>query len=243
MSIISCANKEDIVTYPDKTIPAKDTIQEVIEVEVPAIDTIDVRTDTLTYLALGDSYTIGSGVKENERWPVQLVSALRSIHFSVENPEIVATSGWTTGNLLSALQTRDLEPGYNLVSLLIGVNNQYQGLDFNVFQQQFIELLEFSFTKVRSRSGLFVLSIPDYGVTPFGKSNQTMITEEINMYNTWIQEICQKNNIKFYNITEISRLAENDVSWLASDYLHPSGKMYAEWVKLLLADPPKLLQE
>lgn len=241
--LISCSEEKNAVPSLDKKDQNKQQQKELIEVEIPETAAIDILSDTLNYLALGDSYTIGSGVKEDDRWPNQFVAACRNKNISIEDPEIVAASGWTTGNLLTAVESRNLKSKYDLASLLIGVNNQYQGMDFSTFQNQFIQLLEYSFRKVKSRNGLFVLSIPDYGVTPFGKSNQSQISEEINMYNTWIREVCNMNNIKFYDITEISRLAENDLSFLADDGLHPSGKMYGEWIKLIINDPPELLKQ
>ncbi len=218
------------------------TLPEIMSFDIPDSHLIDFENDTLSFLALGDSYTIGTGVEERYRWPNQLVDKLRDQKINLIDAKIVAEAGWTTGNLLKVLSTRTLAAKYDVVSLLIGVNNQYQGGLFTTFQREFVDLLKFSLGKSKSRNGLFVLSIPDYGVTPFG-SNQSTISEEIDMYNSWIKKTCEANDIKFYDITEISRKAEKDPSLLASDNLHPSGKMYAEWIDLISNQPPDLLNQ
>jgi lysophospholipase L1-like esterase len=142
--------------------------------------------------------------------------------------------------LLSAIGNQDFNQKYDLVSLLIGVNNQYQGIGFATFEKEFLDLLTFSLSMAKSKSGVFVLSIPDYGATPFGQSNETKIAEEINAYNAYIEKVCMANKIKFYDITEISRKAKGNPDLLAADQLHPSRKMYEEWVKLIVNDPPEL---
>lgn len=203
---------------------------------------IDADKDSLTYLALGDSYTIGTGVLQNERWPTQLVVSLHDDDVPIKNPIYIAANGWTTRNLLTAIEARELDSSYNMISLLIGVNNQYQQLDFKVFKSEFRELLSICEQKVKTKSGLFVLSIPDYGVTPFGLRNEQKISLEIDTYNAWIRSICEQNQITFYNVTDISRKAKNNSKLLAADNLHPSASMYALWVEEITADPPPLLK-
>jgi len=245
-SLLSCKSDDEnipITDYTDKTQPAIDESPEIISIEIPETYATDFKKDTVKYLALGDSYTIGTGVVESERWPNLLAEEIKKSIANMENPEIIAGAGWTTGNLLKILDYRNLQSQYHLVSLLIGVNNQYTGSRFDIFKIEFIELLTYSMQKARSRDGVFVLSIPDYGVTPFGSHNKSNISEEIDMYNEWIQETCKANKIKYYDITELSRLAESDLSLLTTDELHPSSKMYAEWIKQIIQNPPDILKQ
>lgn len=239
---LSC--KEEIEDIQDRSELDEDkhTLPEIISFDIPESHLIDFEIDTLSFLALGDSYTIGTGVAERDRWPNQFVDKLRDQKMNAKDAKIVAGAGWTTGNLLKVLDNRSLAAKYDLVSLLIGVNNQYQGALFTTFQKEFVELMKFSLGKSKSRNSIFVLSIPDYGVTPFG-GNQSTISEEIDTYNSWIKKTCEANNIKFYDITEISRKAEKDLSLLVSDNLHPSGKMYAEWINMISNQPPDLLNQ
>jgi acyl-CoA thioesterase-1 len=189
--------------------------------------------DIVKYLALGDSYTIGQGVSEEERWPNQLSSKLIVNNYAVLYTDIVAQTGWTTNDLINAVNNYDLQE-YNLVSLLIGVNNQYQNLDFDEFQIEFDSLLNMSINIAGNYKRLFVVSIPDYGVTPFGEPNSEQIAEEIDMYNNYICNTCSERNIPFINITEISRLLGSSDGALAYDNLHPSGSQYAAWVEEIL---------
>lgn len=193
-------------------------------------------TDTaaLSYLAFGDSYTIGQGVNAKERWPVQLVNRLVENDFKVGQPTIIAQSGWTTGSLLSSLSRTTLDSTYDLVSLLIGVNNQYIGQGIGSFKKDMKLLLDLSVSLARNGKGVFVLSIPDYGATPFGAANAESIALEIDEFNTWIAEECFRRSIPYYDITDISRMAVDDPDLLASDQLHPSGKMYDMWVEEIL---------
>ena len=200
-------------------------------------------SDSLTFLALGDSYTVGTAEARENSWPVQFVDKLRENNVPAFDPLIIAGAGWTTNNLLTILERRNIQEKYDLVSLLIGVNNQFQGIDFAVFKQQFQELIEYARSRVRDQRGLFVLSIPDYGATPFGQSNETQIGADIDMYNAHIQEVCEKEGIVYYDVTEISRQAKNNPDLLAQDNLHPSKDMYALWVETILTSPPVLLEE
>lgn len=183
------------------------------------------------FLALGDSYTIGQGVLVEERWPNQFVEALNSKGIVTEKRTIIAQTGWRTDNLLDAINSEKPDSNYTLVSLLIGVNNQYQGMNINVYPVEFRQLLERAIALCGGRKdGVFVLSIPDYGYTPFGQSSQTRISSEIDQYNQINKDITQEMGIVYYDITPISREAINKPEYLASDQLHPSGKMYAKWV-------------
>ena len=187
------------------------------------------------FLALGDSYTIGESVPENERWPVQLAKALRDQGKSVGDPFIIATTGWRTDNLKEAIVKANLKSDYDLVSLLIGVNNQYQGKSAVLYATEFEDLLETVIQLAKGKKeNVFVVSIPDYGYTPLGKPKQTAISLALDQFNEINKEITEKHHVKYFSITDISRkgLAEPDL--VASDGLHPSGKMYTQWVERIV---------
>ncbi len=199
---------------------------------------------SLSYLALGDSYTIGESVEEEERFPVQLSRELNTRGYRANPPVIIARTGWTTGNLLKAIGNEKPGTSYDLVSLLIGVNNQYRGENIELYREQFTQLLD---SAIRYAGGLsdhvFVLSIPDYGVTPFAASRDPeKIRQEIDLYNTINREISLKKLVNYVDITGISREAANDLSLLAPDQLHPSGTMYARWVEALLGPVLEILE-
>lgn len=189
----------------------------------------------IKFLALGDSYTVGESVAEDERWPVQLIKALKEKGYHADPPQIIATTGWRTDDLKKAILTAKPSHDYNLVSLLIGVNNQYQGKSAESYAPEFEALLKMS---VEFAGGdklkVFVVSIPDYGFTPFGKEKQGAITKAIDEFNAVNRSITEKHGIKYFYITDISRKGFEDPSLVASDGLHPSGKMYAAWVKVIL---------
>lgn len=183
------------------------------------------------YLALGDSYTIGQGVDTLDRWPNQLSAQLISNGIEVQKTDIIAQTGWRTSNLLNAIGNSSIDD-YNLISLLIGVNNQFWGEPFDIFQSEFDSLLNITIDLV-GKERLFIISIPDYGVTPFGSNNSENIAEDIDMYNNYIEERCSSEGLAFINITEISRQLGDSEGALASDNLHPSGSQYAKWVEEL----------
>ncbi|HTH56786.1 MAG TPA: SGNH/GDSL hydrolase family protein [Cyclobacteriaceae bacterium] len=189
------------------------------------------------YLALGDSYTIGESVEENERWPNQLAALLSARGVSIGKPTIIATTGWRTDNLANAVKIAGLRNDYDLVSLLIGVNNQYQGKPFDLYTADFERLLVQSIWLARGqKKNVFVVSIPDYGYTPFGNKNMEKISREIDQYNAAAKSSCTENQIRFVDITNISRDALNDPGLVAADGLHPSGKMYTLWAKQILKE-------
>lgn len=187
------------------------------------------------YLALGDSYTIGESVSEGERWSNQLADLLKQDGFSTE-VTIIAHTGWTTDELWDGIQARDINPPYDLVSLLIGVNNQYRGYDIDKYREEFVFLLNKAIEYAGGdASRVVVLSIPDWGVTPFaGSRDSKKIATEINLFNSVNREESDKAGVHYVDITPISREAVNDPSLIAGDGLHPSGKMYTEWAKLAL---------
>lgn len=189
-----------------------------------------------TYLALGDSYTIGEAVAIDERWPVQLVAQLQQQGINLSDPLIIARTGWTTDELMAGIATQQPKGPFDLVSLLIGVNNQYRHRDPVEYRQQFHELLQQAIAFAAGKPDhVLVLSIPDWGVTPFasGQDRQT-IADEIDQFNQINLEETEQAGAHYVDITPISRQAIADRSLLADDQLHPSGKMYKAWVTLAL---------
>lgn len=189
------------------------------------------------FLALGDSYTIGESVAENERWPVQLADALRKKGIAIAAPHIIATTGWRTDDLKRAIVAADPARDQGLVSLLIGVNNQYQGKSAVSYAPEFEELLNMAIVFAgNNKSKVFVVSIPDYGYTPFGKEKQESISKAIDEFNAVNRSITEKYGVQYFYITDISRKGLDDPALVAQDGLHPSGKMYAEWVEIIAQD-------
>lgn len=198
---------------------------------------------TLRYLALGDSYTIGRGVAVAGRWPVQLAAALRAAGKPVAEPTILARSGWTSGQLLSALGNGDGEK-YDLVSLLIGVNNQYQALDIEAYRRDLHRLFKIAIARShRGPRGVFVLSIPDYGATPFGAADAVSIGQAIDRWNRVYRQTAAQYKLRFFDITGISRRGAGDDSLISFDRLHPSAAMYRLWVQSIAADVAAMLDD
>lgn len=188
-----------------------------------------------SYLALGDSYTIGESVAVNERFPAQTVALLKSHGIHAADPEYIARTGWTTANLQDAISKTSLKSSYDLVSLLIGVNDQYQGMDTSGYRIRFTQLLQKAIQLSGNRTThVFVVSIPDYGVTPFG-GGSTRISKEIDVFNTINKQVTVSYHVSYIDITPISREAANDQSLTAGDGLHPSGKQYQRWAEKLEA--------
>lgn len=195
------------------------------------------------YLALGDSYTIGESVPETDRWPNQLAGLLANQGIQTD-VTIIARTGWTTDELWQGIQEREVTPPYDLVSLLIGVNNQYRGYDIQEYREQFVFLLNKSIEYAGGDSDrVIVLSIPDWGVTPFALGRDAkQIASDIDAFNAVNREESQKAKVHYVDVAPISREAFNDKSLIADDGLHPSGKMYAEWAQLALPEAVKALQ-
>jgi len=193
--------------------------------------------DKIKFLALGDSYTIGESVVATERWPVQLMDSLNARGLEYLDYRIIAVTGWRTDNLKEAIHDAKIKEEYTLVSLLIGVNNYYQGKSAESYKPEFEELLR---TAIRIAGGatsrVFVLSIPDYGYTPFGKNNQETISKGIDSFNAANKSITQQLGVKYINITDISRRGLTEPDLVAFDGLHPSGKMYSEWIQRIITD-------
>ena len=192
-----------------------------------------------SYLALGDSYTIGEGVDASGRWPVQLAKALRAEGVAVADPHVLAQTGWTTDELDAAID--DAEPSfdeYDLVSLLVGVNNQYRGRPLDEYRRQFTALLDRATGFAGGRAGrVIVLSIPDWGATPFAREqlrSTKPVGEQIDAFNAAAREVCDAAGVAFVDITPVSRARGGEPAMLAEDGLHPSAAMYAEWTRLTL---------
>ena len=192
-------------------------------------------TKTYTYLALGDSYTIGQSVNTNDRFPSQTVALLAKNNIKVSTPIYIATTGWTTTNLINAINATSLTPPYDIVSLLIGVNDQYQMRDTTGYRQRFSALLEKAIQLSGNRaSRVFVISIPDYSVAPYIPTSQKQqVSKEIDMFNAINKDITEQRNISYTDITPGSRDAASNSALIASDGLHPSGLEYSKWAMKL----------
>lgn len=199
--------------------------------------------DTLSYLALGDSYTIGQGVLPNERYPNLLADTLEQLGIPMHKPQIIAQTGWTTANLITAINNAQINTTFDFVSLLIGVNNQYQHKPIAEYQQQFEQLLQKAIVFANNdTSKVVVLSIPDYGYTPFGQANQATISAQIAEFNAINKAIANAYGVQYFDITPISQQALLQPNLVATDELHPSGEMYKQWVALMIDDVKELLK-
>jgi lysophospholipase L1-like esterase len=190
-----------------------------------------------TYLALGDSYTIGESVPESERFPVQLANQLNQKGYQITSPTVIAKTGWTTDELKAGIEKANIKAKtYDFVTLLIGVNNQYRGRDVEVYRKEFLELLDIAIQFAgNNHKRVIVVSIPDWGVTPFGKkSDKKNISEKIDLFNDVQRQETLNRGMLFVDITPISRVAATDLSLVAEDGLHPSGKMYEQWAEKIL---------
>lgn len=203
-----------------------------------------IDTSKYRYLSLGDSYTIGESVAPEERWSMILTDMLRKNNVNIADPEIIARTGWTTAELMDGIKNRNPKGPYNLVSLLIGVNNQYRGQSLERYRTELQELLQqaIGFTGGNIER-VFMLSTPDWGVTPFAKgSDQAKTASEIDAFNQVAKEECERLGIAFVDITPISRTAKNAISQIADDGLHFSGKMYRQWAEKALPTVQRLLK-
>lgn len=199
------------------------------------IPIVKTRENTIQYLALGDSYTIGQSVCEKCTFPAQLKNSLQNTNFkNTFSLKIIAQTGWTTTNLIAAISNENLTPNYDLVTLLIGVNNQFQRQSFSLYEKEFPELVTTSIALAKGdKSKIIVVSIPDYAYTPAGQGfgNTSRISEEINKYNEFARKYCQEKSIPFISVTEITRGGISDKDLVASDGLHPSEKAYRLFVE------------
>jgi lysophospholipase L1-like esterase len=191
-----------------------------------------------SYLALGDSYTIGQGAPDSARWSVQLVQLLRQAQVPMQNVDIIARTGWTCSELQQqGIDVANNPKKYDLVSLLIGVNNQYRGQSIDAFRTEFRAILQsaVAFALNGDKRRVVVLSIPDWGATPFGSFyNTATIAQSIDAFNAVVEEECRTANVLYVDITRISRTARGDNSMVVADGLHYSGKMYKLWAQAAL---------
>ncbi|WAC41510.1 SGNH/GDSL hydrolase family protein [Pedobacter sp. SL55] len=191
----------------------------------------------LSYLALGDSYTIGEAVEPSESFPYQLVELLKAKAIQFENPKVIAKTGWTTDELRHAIQQEQITETFDLVTLLIGVNNQYRGYSQDTYRKEFTELLATAISFAGGdKNKVYVISIPDWGVTEFAKNSGRdlkTISKEIDAFNEINRQETEASHVTYVDITPISRQAVKKPNLIAGDGLHPSGKMYAEWTKLI----------
>lgn len=190
----------------------------------------------VSFLALGDSYTIGEGVDAQMRWPAQLLRLLRSEGVAADEAEVIATTGWTTDELMGAVRAASFRDHYDIVSLLIGVNNQYRGRDPENYRIECGELLDVAIAKAGGNAGkVLMLSIPDWGVTPFARDkgvDGARVATEIDRFNAIARELSRERGTTWIDVTDISRGAGRDL--LADDGLHPSAGQYALWAEQAL---------
>ena len=190
----------------------------------------------LKYLALGDSYTIGESVSKDQSFPYQLAAKLNQVGINMSSPEIIAATGWTTDDLIKAIK-KNPRKKYDLVTLLIGVNNQYKGYSSDIYREEFKELLNTATIYAGgNKTHVFVISIPDWSVTPFAKKSDRdlqQVSDQIDLFNAINKEETLRKGIQYVDITSGLRKTDSDPSLIAEDGLHPSGKVYGEWVELL----------
>jgi lysophospholipase L1-like esterase len=186
----------------------------------------------MSFLALGDSYTIGEGVADTDRWPSQLAARLRAAGQPIDDPRIIARTGWTTVELLAAVAGEQVEGPFDLVTLLAGVNDQYGGQGVERFRGRFDRLLRIARGLAKLPARLIVLSIPDWSVTPFAADrDRRAIAREIDQFNDVCRTTTVEAGARYLDITPLSRQAGNDRALLVSDGLHPSAAMYSMWAE------------
>lgn len=208
--------------------------------------TTNLGGKTISYLALGDSYTIGESVCAKCRFPEQLKKSLSSYFPGSQFPlQIIAKTGWTTTNLLQAIEAGNLDTNFDLVTLLIGVNNQFQGQPFSMYEEEFPKLVRKSVELANGISShVVVVSIPDYAYSPSGQisQNQVKISKDIDQYNNFAKIYCEANEIAFVNITDITRNGLIEKNLVANDGLHPSEQAYRLFVERMFPSIIKAIQ-
>ena len=214
----------------DEILPIYDTESNIIKNQ--ELNSIISNESPLSLLALGDSYTIGEGVNEEERWPNQFVQVAYENGIDFLTPRIIAMTGWKTYDLINEIESSNFEKKYDYVSLLIGVNNQFNSRSINEFEDDLDKLL-IKINNLKKKDGsVLIVSIPDWGSSPYGENmDRNQISTEINTFNNSLKSFANINGLKYVDVTEISRRAINEPNLITSDNLHPSGLMYLEWAK------------
>ena len=242
ISLVSCSqnltfsdeiNVESLTEIQDDSIADSSNVNE----NDPNSDNTNNQEPVIKYLALGDSYTIGTSVCETCSYPQQLKAKLKDEFSSNIVLEIIAQTGWTTTDLIGAINNENPSQDNDLVTLLIGVNNQYQNRSFEIYETEFPALLNKAILFAKGNpKNVIVISIPDYAFTPFGENsnNRENISNEIDAYNNYAKEVAERLHVKFIEITDITRQGLNDPELVASDGLHPSKKAYEKFVERLL---------
>ena len=204
-----------------------------------------VKMKTYRMLNLGDSYTVGEAVLSAENFPHQLASQLKKSGIEISSPEIIAVTGWTTAELMNGIKENPPTPPYDVVTLLIGVNNQYRGKSIDEYRKEFRELLNLAIGYANKKvNHVIVISIPDWGVMPFADGrDRNKIAEEIDAFNKVNEDEAKTSGCHYINITDISRKAMTDLSLAASDGLHPSAKQYSLWVEKIFPVAKEILAE
>jgi lysophospholipase L1-like esterase len=226
----------DAVESPNSADSADSATDSTAVENASEVGSDDATTDRMRYLALGDSYTIGTRIEQANNFPNQLVDRLRTSGLTVGDPVNIAQNGWTTEDLALGMDRRNPQGPFGLVTLLIGVNNQFQGESVDAFRPQFVERLDAAISLAGGDPNrVVVVSIPDYSVTPFGQQRDPdQVAEDLERFNQVCQTQAEQAGSRYVNITPLSRRAANDPTLLASDGLHPSAKMYGLWVDLLV---------
>lgn len=199
-----------------------------------------------TFLALGDSYTIGELVEQDLSWPYQLTTKLNQDQVELTTPHVIAVTGWRTDELLKAIEKENIKANtYDFVSLLIGVNNQYQGKPIRQYELEFEKLLDQAilFSK-HNAAGVFVVGIPDYSTTAYAeKSEKPNIKSDLKVYNAYAQQVCLEKGVPFFDILELASTLNTKPGMLASDGLHPSGEQYTAWLNLFYDEVLTLIKQ
>jgi len=214
----ACIKKNDNVLPAVNPVPAK---------LAPTV----AQNDTVSYLALGDSYTLGFGIAQNQSYPNQLAEQLRGQNYHVADPFIMAQFGWTAGDLLKAISAANISQKFDFVTLLIGVNDQNKGINTAIYTQQFDQLLNAAIAYAHGYSNrVFVISIPDWSVTPYAADmDKTKIAAGVALFNSINMSRCGKFGVNYLDISALSEQAAADPTLTSSDGLHPSAKMYGLW--------------
>ena len=228
--ILSCSN-ENHLNDKDQNEFISNNQEALIDISDNTNQSL-TESNNLSFLALGDSYTIGESVSQDQRWSNQMVDIALNQDVFFDQPNIIAKTGWRTEQLIDTLNKINFNKKFDYVSLMIGVNNQYSLKPIDIFRSDLIKLLDMSIGYSIKRDNVVLISIPDWGVTPFAEGyDRNIIKEDIDQFNSVIKDIANTNNILYVDVTEISRRAMIEKDLIANDSLHPSGKMYKEWAE------------